>query len=108
MLPLLKNRWLSVPSMVDCDRESAIGQGGREAGEERSARERHADGRLLERQTASISLPSLSLSRYSVPFVRTRLLAHCAHVGSGRRLVFTCFTDSTLLEQTITGDFAFL
>ncbi|KAJ7199378.1 hypothetical protein GGX14DRAFT_373164, partial [Mycena pura] len=40
--------------------------------------------------------------------VRTRLLAHCTHVGSGRRLVFTCFTDSTLLEQTITGDFAFL
>ncbi|KAJ7207539.1 hypothetical protein GGX14DRAFT_567485 [Mycena pura] len=40
--------------------------------------------------------------------VRTRLLAHCTHVGSGRRVVITCFTDSTLLEQTITGDFAFL
>jgi hypothetical protein len=40
--------------------------------------------------------------------VRTRLLAHCTHTGSGRRLIFTCFTDSTLLAQTITGDFAFL
>ncbi|KAJ7710308.1 hypothetical protein B0H14DRAFT_2646063 [Mycena olivaceomarginata] len=40
--------------------------------------------------------------------VRTRLLAHCTHVGSGRRLVFTCFTDSTLLGQSITGDFALL
>ncbi|KAJ7716675.1 hypothetical protein DFH07DRAFT_973849 [Mycena maculata] len=36
--------------------------------------------------------------------VRTRLLAHCATlVGQGRRLVFTCFTDSTLLEQTLRG-----
>ncbi|KAJ7638944.1 hypothetical protein FB45DRAFT_904332 [Roridomyces roridus] len=36
--------------------------------------------------------------------VQTRLLAHCATVvGSGRRLVFTCFTDCTLLEQVLKG-----
>ncbi|KAK7046462.1 hypothetical protein R3P38DRAFT_2688831 [Favolaschia claudopus] len=41
--------------------------------------------------------------------LRTRLLAHAAIVGgSGFRLVFTCFTDSLLLEQTIAGDFAYL
>ncbi|KAJ7142159.1 hypothetical protein C8R46DRAFT_886706 [Mycena filopes] len=40
----------------------------------------------------------------SVVAVRTRLLAHCsAPVLSGRRIVFTCFTDSTLLEHTL-GD----
>ncbi|KAJ7331533.1 hypothetical protein DFH08DRAFT_649034, partial [Mycena albidolilacea] len=33
----------------------------------------------------------------AVLVARTRLLAHCSHVGCGRRLVFTCFTDSTLL-----------
>ncbi|KAJ7817680.1 hypothetical protein B0H14DRAFT_2373847, partial [Mycena olivaceomarginata] len=40
---------------------------------------------------------------------RTRLLAHCSHIGCGRHLVFTCFTDSTLLSQTIAGgDFTLL
>ncbi|KAJ7020270.1 hypothetical protein C8F04DRAFT_1275325 [Mycena alexandri] len=34
--------------------------------------------------------------------VRTRLLAHCtAPIMSGRRVVFTCFTDSFLLEHTL-------
>ncbi|KAJ7016280.1 hypothetical protein C8F04DRAFT_1281994 [Mycena alexandri] len=36
--------------------------------------------------------------------VRTRLLAHCtAPITSGRRLVFTCFTNSLLLEHTLAG-----
>ncbi|KAJ7105050.1 hypothetical protein C8R43DRAFT_963721 [Mycena crocata] len=36
--------------------------------------------------------------------VRTRLLAHCATVvGSGRRVVFTCFTDSMVFEQALKG-----
>lgn len=33
--------------------------------------------------------------------VRTRLLAHCSAPILGRRIVFTCFTDSTLLEHTL-------
>lgn len=38
----------------------------------------------------------------SVIAARTRVLAHCATlVGQGRRIVFTCFTDSTLLDQTL-------
>ncbi|KAJ7830398.1 hypothetical protein B0H13DRAFT_2371993 [Mycena leptocephala] len=42
--------------------------------------------------------------------VRTRLLAHCATVvGRGRRLVFTCFTDSPLLERAlVNADFAYV
>ncbi|KAK6992716.1 hypothetical protein R3P38DRAFT_2739149 [Favolaschia claudopus] len=44
----------------------------------------------------------------SVLALRTRLLAHAAIVGDGYRLVFTCFTDSLLLEQTIAGDFGYL
>jgi hypothetical protein len=39
----------------------------------------------------------------SVIAVRTRLLAHCSAPLSGRRLVFTCFTDCTLLEHTLKG-----
>ncbi|KAJ7448306.1 hypothetical protein B0H11DRAFT_1744453, partial [Mycena galericulata] len=39
----------------------------------------------------------------SVIAARTRLLAHCSAPLSGRRLVFTCFTDSTLLEHTLKG-----
>ncbi|KAJ7159806.1 hypothetical protein C8R43DRAFT_1063909 [Mycena crocata] len=36
--------------------------------------------------------------------VRTRLLAHCgATVTGGRRLVFTCFSDSVLLEHSLFG-----
>lgn len=37
----------------------------------------------------------------SVIAARTRLLAHCSAALSGRRVVFTCFTDSTLLEHTL-------
>ncbi|KAK7015070.1 hypothetical protein R3P38DRAFT_2999489 [Favolaschia claudopus] len=44
----------------------------------------------------------------AVLVVRTRLLAHCAVSGAGRRLVFTCFTDSSLLARIVTGDYAFL
>jgi hypothetical protein len=45
----------------------------------------------------------------SVIAVRTRLLAHCSAPLTGRRLVFTCFTDSTMLEHTLQGlDFAVL
>ena len=39
----------------------------------------------------------------SVIAVRTRLLAHCSAPLKGRRLVFTCFTDCTLLEHTLQG-----
>jgi hypothetical protein len=40
----------------------------------------------------------------SVLFARTRLLAHCATVGgTGRRLVFTCFTDHALIEEILKG-----
>ncbi|KAJ7126520.1 hypothetical protein C8R43DRAFT_897615 [Mycena crocata] len=36
--------------------------------------------------------------------VRTCILAHCATlVGTGRRVVFTCFTDSMLFEQVLKG-----
>lgn len=36
--------------------------------------------------------------------VRTRALAHCGAQVSGKgRLVFTCFSDSTLLEHTLFG-----
>ncbi|KAJ7441861.1 hypothetical protein FB451DRAFT_1057941, partial [Mycena latifolia] len=45
----------------------------------------------------------------SVIAARTRLLAHCSAPLSGRRIVFTCFTDCTLLEHTLEGrDFTVL
>ncbi|KAJ7472096.1 hypothetical protein FB451DRAFT_1036500, partial [Mycena latifolia] len=45
----------------------------------------------------------------SVIAARTRLLAHCSAPLSGRRVVFTCFTDCTLLEHTLEGrDFTVL
>lgn len=39
----------------------------------------------------------------SVLAARTRILAHCSAPVSGRRLVFTCFTDSTLLGLVLKG-----
>ncbi|KAJ7065148.1 hypothetical protein B0H15DRAFT_807704 [Mycena belliarum] len=39
----------------------------------------------------------------SVIAARTRLLAHCSAPLSGRRVVFTCFTDCTLLGHILKG-----
>ncbi|KAJ7045297.1 hypothetical protein C8F04DRAFT_941070, partial [Mycena alexandri] len=63
---------------------------------------------------ADFCIPQLNiripLGPGSVLAVRTRLLAHCATlVGSGRRVVFTCFTDNTSLEAILKGrDYAHL
>ncbi|KAJ7164352.1 hypothetical protein C8R46DRAFT_1220857 [Mycena filopes] len=61
---------------------------------------------------ADFCIPQLNiripLGPGSVLAVRTRLLAHCATpIISGRRVVFTCFTDNTYMESILKGrDFA--